>query len=225
MRNVLLLLKKDIQQERNSGELVIISLTLCLLLGTLTAFGVREAVLTPQAVDRIFPTLVWLIFLFSGMLVIVRISDADYRDSAYQALLLSGVSSVELYLSKVIFGGILLLFLHLLNFTLLFGLIEPRYPAHFGWFTAISVVIVSCFVSLSVLISAVAETSRLRGILFPILLLPVLFPVFFGAISVTQQLYLDQNLSFSSFWVQALPALMLVYAGLGVSLYEHVVLE
>lgn len=47
----------------------------------------------------------------------------------------------------------------------------------------------------------------------------------FGALSTTQDLFLNQQFDLTSFWVEALPALALVYLGLGVSLFEYVILE
>lgn len=127
MRAIFILFQKDLIHERNSGELILVSVTLCLLLGTLTAFGLREAVLAPEAIDRTFGTLVWLLFLFSGMLVSVRLLDSDLRDSAYQALLLSGASPTQLFLSKALFGGILLLALHALQFAILYIFLQPTF--------------------------------------------------------------------------------------------------
>jgi ABC-type transport system involved in cytochrome c biogenesis permease component len=77
--------------------------------------------------------------------------------------------------------------------------------------------------ALITLISGVAGTSRLRGVLVPLLTLPLLFPLFFAGVELTTECLLYSSVQEGSLW----PGIILISATafflVGINSYEAVV--
>jgi ABC-type transport system involved in cytochrome c biogenesis permease component len=74
--------------------------------------------------------------------------------------------------------------------------------------------------ALSVLLGAVASTSKLRGVLMPLLALPLLFPLFFAGVELTTELVLRGAIEPASVWISLLVVINALYLVLGVNLFE-----
>jgi ABC-type transport system involved in cytochrome c biogenesis permease component len=77
--------------------------------------------------------------------------------------------------------------------------------------------------SLVTLLSGIAGTSKLRGVLVPILSLPLLFPVFFAGVEMSADLVTLGSLRQGSVWPVILVAAGSLYALVGVNLFESAI--
>jgi len=70
------------------------------------------------------------------------------------------------------------------------------------------------------LLVGVAGTSRLRGVLVPLLALPLLFPLFFSGVEMTLQIVLTGGLQPGTVWPSILVCINALYIILGINLFE-----
>jgi ABC-type transport system involved in cytochrome c biogenesis permease component len=74
--------------------------------------------------------------------------------------------------------------------------------------------------ALTTLISGIAGTSRMRGVLVPLLTLPLLFPLFFAGVEMTTALALNGELSTGSVWPSVILVSGSVFFLVGINTYE-----
>jgi ABC-type transport system involved in cytochrome c biogenesis permease component len=83
----------------------------------------------------------------------------------------------------------------------------------------------SALAALLTLLAAVASTSKLKGILLPIISIPVLFPVFLCGMEMTTELVLNGALSDGSPWPLLLLCAETLYLIVGINVFELAIRE
>jgi ABC-type transport system involved in cytochrome c biogenesis permease component len=128
-----------------------------------------------------------------------------------------------MYVAKVV----VVTLLFWLNFCVLSGLLAAILDQEIGrvWmqFVALGGVASFCLAALVTLLSGIAGTSKLRGVLVPILSLPLLFPVFFAGVEMTADLVSLGALRQGSVWPVILVAAGSLYGLVGVNLFESAI--
>jgi ABC-type transport system involved in cytochrome c biogenesis permease component len=72
---------------------------------------------------------------------------------------------------------------------------------------------------LMVLLGGIASSSRMRGVLLPLLVLPLMFPFFLAGTELTAELIIDRALSMTSPWLSVLMGADTLFILLGLNLY------
>jgi len=220
-----LLLKKEFLLELRGKETIAVFIGNILLITCIVGAGVSSAFLDPEMTRRIFPMLLWIVFLFSATLSSIRGNEQELEGKAFEALLLAGVSPVAIYLAKLIaaiallFTGLVLTVASLsvlLNVNVL-SIVQPLIFSALG--------IVFGYASLSTVTIAIAGTSRLRGVLLSLILLPLLFPLFFAAVEITAIIVERGSIEISSPWLSLMVAADTIYFFAGLNLYGYLLRE
>jgi len=79
--------------------------------------------------------------------------------------------------------------------------------------------------SLLVLSSAMTGTSRLRGVLLPLVTLPLLFPLFFAGVELTTMCVLYGSVDAAGVWPSVMGLSGLLFLLVGINTYELAVRE
>ncbi|MDZ4786702.1 MAG: heme exporter protein CcmB [bacterium] len=225
MSELLLLLKKDFSIESRTKEVLVLILTMSLLLGTITAVGINSAFLSPGNLNLMFPTFLWLVFIFSSTLSISKSFEYEFRNDAIYGLLLSGTSSTKVYLSKLIANVVLSLIGQLVTFFVLVILANFTIPSILCELIIISALVALGFSAVSTILIPMSQTSKLKSMLLPLLLLPLLFPILFAGLELSAALFDSGKIDWGSSWISILLAFDVIYVALGVNLFEHVILD
>jgi ABC-type transport system involved in cytochrome c biogenesis permease component len=217
--------KLHLTLEWRAKELLVSYIALSILLSVLISFGVSSAMVSSQTLTRTFPAFFWITFLFVSSIASARAYYQDSEHGALEALLNSGFSPASLFLAKLLtltvgstfcctlICGLLALFLQISIAPIVVGM-------------ALLILLVSlCYSALATLISGIATTSSLNAVLLPIMLLPLIFPLFFAALELTHSLISSGHLQTGGWWFTLLLILTTVYIGLGSVLFEYVVKE
>ena len=225
MNRLYSLLKKEFLQEVRSKEVSAAILALSLLLSVLAAIGIQLSFLNMEQVIKIAPLLIWLIFLFSATSGLSRSFDCEIQHGAVDGLKLAAVPFPLVFVAKVLAAFVILFFSHIVSCIALFVLLDLSVEQLFGRFLLLSAVVIVAYASLAILFAAVAATSKMRGLLLPLILFPLLFPLFFAALEVTAGLLGDAAMAGSSFWFAFAGLLAVIYFLLGLNLYQYVAEE
>jgi heme exporter protein B len=113
----------------------------------------------------------------------------------------------------------------LLNIILLSVLLKIWVWDVFLALSAVAFLVVVAYAALSSLLAGIAVQARLKGLLLPLILLPLIFPLFFAALELSSALLIGGSFAWSSFWFKLLLLLDLLYLLLGLNLFEYVVKE
>lgn len=219
------LTRKELRLELRGRELVTLLLCNALLMAALLGAGVSSAVLTGEQTTKIFPMLVWVVFLLSSATSVTRFNEQELEGRGFEGLLLAGVSGSQMYLSKWM---VLSSFLTM-SFVALMGALSIAMDVDvstvFVPLVVIGIGTSTALAALLVLLAAVASTSKLKGVLLPIISLPLLFPVFLCGVEMTSQLVLNGALDGFAPWPYLLLCANTIYLAAGINLFDAAIRE
>lgn len=225
MKILLALLRKDFLIEFRTKETIFVTLGMAVLMSAIASLGASAALLPPAALKAVLPVLLTLSFLLSSTLSVTRTYEYEYQGKPIQALMMSGVAPQLIYFSKFLTN---LLTISLGTLTTLFGFVfflnlslsDIFYPMIF-----ILGLMTFGFVGIATLLVPMTLGSRLKGVILPLLLLPLVFPVLFAGIELSSSLIAGVPFELSSPWVSLLIGFDVLYLALGMTLFDKVVVE
>jgi heme exporter protein B len=225
MKIVLALLHKEALINFRNGEWITASLALALLLSVLVSFACQSALLSPTELFHLFPLFFWVLFLVSATLTATKAIEPELEEYALGELLLLGVPASSLFLTKWL-AAVLVQFFTQIAIALILGILLniPLKPV-IAPLIELSALVTIGYAALSMLISPIAARARTKNLLMPFLLLPLLFPLLAGALTLNFDLFATGTLARGSFWYTLLITLDFVYLACGLTLFESVICE
>ena len=219
MRGAGAILLKDLRIEWRTKE----SLASVFVLGVLllVVFTVAHDP-EPEAAPALAPAVLWVAFVFTGLLGVQRGFLLERENDCMSGLLSAPVDPAAIYAGKLLANVVLLgvtqavvvplvgLFLHVDLWGVLPGLVAVLGLGNVG------------FASLATLFAAVATRTRAREVMLPLLLLPLLVPLLIGAVTATRAV-LGGGLGAARDGIAVLVAFDVVFVVAGWLLFAYVV--
>ena len=219
MRGALAILAKDLRIEWRTRE----SLASVFVLGVLLLIVLAVAHdPTPEAAPALVPAVMWVSFVFTGIVGIQRGFLLERENDCLAGLLSAPLDPADIYAGKFAANVVLLavtqavivplagIFLHADLWPVLPGLLVVLLLGNVG------------FAALATLFGALAARTRARETLMPVLLLPLLVPLLIGAVQATQAV-LAGGLGAAREAVAVLVAFDVIFAVAGWLLFAYVV--
>ena len=215
---------KDLRIELRSREIVY----------TMTFFGalivVVYAFVFPAGDERLAakaaPGMLWVAIAFAGTIGLGRAFDRERENDTMRALLLSPVPRLAVFLGKAIAIAVLVLAVALVCTPMLAILIGAPLLDDPGPLALAIVLGAIGFAAVGSVFSAALLKIRSRDVLLPVMLYPLLIPLFVAGTSATAAL-LDQpqNLDKVWYWIQFLGIYDLAFLVVSVWIFESLVIE
>jgi len=219
-RSVAAIVAKDVLAEARSRE----ALSAMLLFALMVAVTFNLALeLRIDNVLQIAPGLIWVAFVFAGVLGLNRSFAAEQDRACIEGLMLAPVDRSAIYIAKCISNTLFMLTaeaLFLPVFSVLF-----RVPVGSPALWLVVFLGTVGFASAGTLFAAVAMNSRAREILLPLLLLPIVVPVLTAATRSTAQILEGQTLAAYAPWLRLLLAFDIISVVIAVLTFEYVIEE
>jgi ABC-type transport system involved in cytochrome c biogenesis permease component len=220
-----LLVQKEWRLEWRSKELFTLLACNSILFAVLVGAGVSSAVLDAPTTQKLFAMLLWIVFMLSSTASVARFNEQELEGRGFEGLLLSGVTGAQMYVAKVIIMTIFFWISFMLLVALLSLSLGRDISGVAGSLCLVGFGASSALAALLAILSAVASTTKLKGIVLPIISLPVLFPVFLCGMEMTTDLVLDGVLREGSPWPLVLLCAETLYIVAGINLFELAVRE
>lgn len=220
MKTLWLLFAKDMRVELRRKELTVTGVSLGLLLSAIAFFGVQSAFLKVVFEQALFPALTWMLFAFAGAASLSRSFDSEIEHEAIDALLFFGVSPAYLFVAKLLSSLVIAFVIFAALFSSLFVFFNMPAVILGPALLACTLLVLFGYCALSTLIVSLTARASSSSLLFPIILLPLLFPLFFAGVETYAALIVDRSFSWANPWVSLLIALDVVYLLLGINLYR-----
>lgn len=219
------LIIKELRLEVRGKETVTLLFCNAMLTCALVGIGTSSAFLDRATTTRIFPMLLWILFVLSASASAVRAHEQEVEGRGIEGLLLAGATGAQMFLAKFLVISSLF-FAHFVVLACVLGVaLDQELPLSTVPFLAIGCGAATALAAVTVLLSAVAGTSRMRGVLLPLLSLPLLFPVFFSGVEMTSQIVVSGGLESGAPWPAILVCANALYVVLGINLFEVAVRE
>ncbi len=222
MKKVWAIIRKDFVTEMRTKELFSSMLTFSLLVTVIFSFAFG---FSTELVRLSAPAMLWITFTFAGVLGLSRSFALEKEGNAVLGLLLTPTDRSLIYFGKMISGtvfvfivGIIIVPMFILFFNLSFlATLVPLVPVIF--LGALG------FVSVGTLFSAMAVNTRLREVLLPILLFPIIIPLIVSAVKLTGLVLEGKPLSEGSSALQLLIAFDIIFIAACAVVFEFVIEE
>ena len=218
-----LVTRKDIRVETRSWEMV--STTLFFAASCVLVFSfafVREG----RPIEGAAAGIVWIAVAFSGTLALGRAFERERYQDAMRGLLMAPVDRAAIFLGKLL--GIVLLMAVVEAIVVVFVALTFRAPLFLypGYLVALLATGTIGFATVGTLFAAMLLRTRSRGVLLPILLYPVTFPVLIAGVGGTFALLQSEpNLDLARFWAALLVFFDAVFLTLALWTFEPVMTE
>lgn len=221
LRVAWLIFTKDFREEIRRKENLVSSLLFAFLSLVLFAFG-----LDPTQVDlsKTGAGLLWLIILFAGSLFMGASFRKETESGTLQALLLSPTDRSAIYLGKFLVNLVFLLLLEALLLLFSFLLLDLRPGAGALSLALVWGAVTVGYAALGTLFAALIAHVRGGQVIYPILLFPVLIPLFIAAATLTQEA-LSGKMALGNQWLRLVGLFDILFLTASLFLFEYAVEE
>jgi heme exporter protein B len=184
--NAAVLLGKELRTEFRSRELLTTTVVFILIVIVLFSFTFDP---TSDESRRFAPGLLWLAFLFASSLMLQPCFLREQHNDTLSALRLSVSDPFAIFLAKVIANTLFLLMTELLLLPIFAVMYNVPVIRVMHW-----LMLVFALASLGISIagtalSAISAQARMRELLLPLLMLPLLTPILVASTEVTKRLF------------------------------------
>ncbi len=157
------------------------------------------------------PGLLWLAFIFTGMLGLGRSFQAERENECFEELLLTPGDRESLYFGKLV-GNILFMLVAEAVILPLFGVLYNL--EIWPWLPGLALVALLGtvgFSAIGTLLAAMTAHLRAREVMLPLLLFPLTVPVILGAVHASDALLAGRGLGDAMHWVKLLAAFDVIF--------------
>ncbi|MGH2544398.1 MAG: heme exporter protein CcmB [Ardenticatenaceae bacterium] len=138
--------------------------------------------LSPIPARDVVPGILWVTFLFAGLLGLNRSFQREREQSSIEGLMMAPVGRSAIYLAKMLGNFLFLLAIELVALPVTVALFNIALP----W-TLLPVLLLGTLgiSAAGTIFAAMAANTRLRDVLLPLMLLPVVVPLLVGTVQAT----------------------------------------
>lgn len=219
-RHAMLIAAKDLRAELRTKEAVNASLSFALVILLLFSFAFDP---TAEQTRAISGGLLWLVFAFAGALILNRSFARELANDCLDALVSSPVSGAALFCGKALANLTLLVAVELVCLPV-FGVFYNVRWAHRFWPLALVLILGTWGITVvGTVFSALTVNLRLRELMLPTLVYPLLIPALMSAIQLTTALLAGEPLAGDAMnWLKLLIGFDIIFTALALGLVETV---
>jgi len=178
-----------------------------------------------EKLREVAPGLLWLAFLFTGMLGLARSFQAERENECFEELLLTPGDRESIYYGKLA-GNILFMLMAEALILPLFGVL---YNLDI-WEHLLSLALVALlgtvgFSTIGTLLAAMTAHLRAREVMLPLLLFPLTVPVILGSVRATEAILAGEGLAGVSHWLKLLAGFDVIFLVVSPLVFEFVLEE
>jgi len=222
LKKIWLIVQKDLISELRSKE-IFSSMFIFVLVVTIVfnfSFEIGE-----EKILNILAGILWVALLFAGVLGLNRSFLLEKEKDCLQGLMLCSVDRGLIYFGKLIGNLLFLLFVVLLTLPIFSIFFNLDIFKHFPLLSLVIFLGIIGFISVGTILSAMSVNTRMREVLLPILLFPIVVPVLIACVKSTGKIFLGLGLKEISGWLKLLFAFDIIYVIVCYLTFEYVIEE
>ncbi|MBA2661910.1 MAG: heme exporter protein CcmB [Bradymonadaceae bacterium] len=219
VRQTLTLLLKDLRREVRTKEILTTTVSFAVLLMVVFTFAFYQ---DDESVKIVFPGILWVSILFSGVLAIGRTFAQEKDGGCLRAIALIPGTDLSLYYAKLIINLLFLLTFEAILLPILALAFNVAIVAQLPLYAVALVVPTLGFVAIGTLIAAMLVHSHLREVLLPVLLFPLAVPLIIVGVKITAALFEGADFATIWPWLKLAVAMDFVYVFIAQFLFRWV---
>ncbi len=216
------LIRKDLLVEYRSKQIFITTLFFGLLVIVVGNFSLSNAgELTPVHA----PGVLWISFLFSGLLFLNHILQVEKEENTLSAILISPATPGHLFLGKMLAAAAFLIGLEVVLLPVFHFLFNFRFGTNTLWLMLVIIITAFGYCSLGVLFSTMSLGLKNREIILSVILFPILLPLLVMAVKSSIILLNELKMQQFYFWLKMLISFNVIFVFLSYWCYYWIVEE
>ncbi|HKJ67893.1 MAG TPA: heme exporter protein CcmB [bacterium] len=222
MKSIFAILWKDLLLELKTKESFLSMLTFGLLILVLFNFAFEP---TPEMKRAITPGLLWITFLFSGILGLNRSFSLEKENMAIHGMLLAPIDRSLVFFGK--FGANLIILFVTELCTLPFFLLFLNMPLFEHFWLILGIILLGTigFVSVGTLFSAMATSTKMREVMLPLLLFPISTPILLAGVACVRDILAGEAFAEYRHWFSLLVAFDVIFLVVPSLVFEYAIEE
>jgi heme exporter protein B len=222
-RQSLFIAQKDLRSELRSKEALNASLAFALVILLLFSFAFDP---TAEQTREIAGGLLWIVFAFAGALILNRSFARELANDCLDALVAAPISGAALFLGKVLANLALLLAVELVCLPVFGVFYDVPWTVQFWPLILVLLLATWGLTVVGTVFSALTVNLRLRELMLPMLVYPIMIPGLLAAIQLTTPLVIGQPLTAEMMlWLRLLIAFDVIFTAVALSLVETVLVR
>jgi heme exporter protein B len=222
VRQVMTIAAKDLRSELRTKEALNASVAFSIVILVLFSFAFDPS---SEQLQEFSGGLLWMVFSFAGALVLNRSFAREVQNDCLDSLLAAPIPASGLFLGKALANFALLMTIEIVSVPI-FGLF---YDVHWaGQFRGLLLVVLLGTWALTVIgtfFSALTVNLRMRELMLPTLVYPLMIPALMSAMTLTTDLLNGTPIAGDNLiWIKVLVAFDIIFTLLSVMMVEIVLL-
>jgi len=168
------------------------------------------------------PGVLWVSFAFSGTLGLNRMFAAEKENSCLQAMLILPIDRGVIYLGKMLAATIFMLITEAVVFVFSLVFFNLTVWREIPYLILVFVVGTLGFTAVGTLLSAISVNTKMREVLLPLILFPVVLPILVNAVEATSIILNTIDYSALKLPLTIMSVFTVVFATLSYLLFEYV---
>jgi heme exporter protein B len=214
---------KDLRAEFRNKEVLNAAFSFALIVLLLFSFAF-DPISNPN-VREMAGGLLWIVYLFAGILVLNRSFARETPNECIDALVASPLSGAALFTGKCFANSVLLLVLELISLPIFGVFYDVRWTGAFGRLVLIFALGTWALAAVGTMFSAVTANNRLREVMLPLLVFPLTIPALMACVELTGLALAGEAPASAEVWWRLLIVFDLIFTLLGAMLLEVVLLS
>lgn len=214
-RKVWYVAEKDLRIELRAKEILVVMAAFSIV--AVIIFGMAFDLRVPRS-TMIAPGVLWGVMLFTGLLGLNRSFSAEMDHNTLLALLLTPVDRSAIYLGKLFANFLFMALTMAVLLPVMLFIFDVNFFA--PWILLTLILGIFGYVSVGTLFAALTASIRSRESLMPILLLPVLAPLFMAGLKMTEMVIDGRTLTSFQNWIGMLAAFDLIFFTVAVLVFD-----
>lgn len=214
---------KDLRSEFRTKEALNASFAFALVILLLFSFAFEP---TQEQTRQMSGGLLWLVFAFAGALILNRSFARELPNDCLDALVAAPVSGAALFLGKALANLVLLLAVELVCLPVFGVFYNVRWTAQFWPLMGVVVLGTWGLTVIGTVFSALTVNLRLRELMLPMLVYPIMIPGLLACVQLTTPLVMGQPITSELMaWVKLLVGFNIIFTALALALVETVLVR
>jgi heme exporter protein B len=168
------------------------------------------------------PGILWAAFAFSGTLGLNRMFAAEKENSCLQGLLMIPVDRGVIYLGKMLAASVFMMISEIIIFIFSLVFFNLAVWREIPWLALVFLIGTLGFASVGTLLSAIAVNTKMREVLLPLILFPVILPILINAVEATDVILNTGDYGALKLPLTIMSVFTIVFVTIAYLLFEHV---
>ncbi len=223
LRQSLTIASKDLRSEMRTKEALNASVAFSLVILLLFSFAFEP---TEEQTRQISGGLLWLVFAFAGALILNRSFARELSNDCLDALIAAPVSGAALFIGKSLANFALLFVVESVCVPVFGVFYNVRWTGQFWQLAGVVALGTWGLTVVGTMFSALTVNLRLRELMLPMLVYPIMIPGLIACVQLTTPLVMGQPIGPDLLlWLRLLVAFDVIFTALAVTLVETVLVR